>query len=394
MLTRRRFLQVGAAGTAALLLPPPGARAATSRNVLVVVFLRGGADGIHMVVPTGDPEYAVLRPTLALPQDQLLPLTSFFGLNPELADLQPLYDAGELAVIHCVGSPDDNRSHFDAQDFMERAAPGNKTVYTGWLNRYLEIAGQGAVLAGVTLGNAKAKSLEGPAPNLALGSVDDFALTNVLRDERKAAIQAMHAGRGDLLASRTDETLAVVETLAGVSTQTPVTYPDHGFARDLRDIAALIRADVGVHVAAVSLGGWDSHDDQINHMQRPMQRLAPALAAFHQDLGADASRVLTLVMTEFGRTVEENGTQGADHGRASMMLALGGGVGGGRVILESDTWPGLTQNQGYPRRDLEVTTDFRDVFAEVLTRHLGVADPSPMFPGFSVDPANRPGLFT
>jgi uncharacterized protein (DUF1501 family) len=396
-LTRRNFLRTTAAGFAAVALPlVPGrtARGATSRNVLVAVYLRGGADGLNLVIPYADAEYYSLRPTIAVPSGQYVPVTGLFGMHAGISDLQSLYASGDLAVVHCVGSTDETRSHFDAQDYMERAAPGDKSVVDGWLNRYLADAGGGSVLAGVTLGWSREASLEGSAPNLSMPSIRSFDLGGSHVEERKAAIHSLHgADPGSLLSERTEETLAVVDAIAGISTDTAVLYPDNHFARQLRDVAALIRADLGVHVAAVSLGGWDNHDDQVAEMQGPMETLSQALSAFYQDLGGDAGRVLTLVMTEFGRTVEENGTFGADHGRGSLMFALGGGVAGGRVILKDDTWPGLTPNDGWPRRDLDVTTDFRDVFAEVLDRHLGLVDLSPIFPGFTPQASNYPGLY-
>jgi uncharacterized protein (DUF1501 family) len=396
-LTRRNFLRTTAAGLATValpLVPSRTARGATSRNVLVAVYLRGGADGLNLVIPYADAEYYSLRPTTAVPAGQYVPVTGLFGMHSSISELQALYASGDLAVVHCAGSTDQTRSHFDAQDYMERAAPGNKSVVDGWLNRYLAAVGQGSALAGVTLGWSREASLDGLAPNLSMPSLSSFDLGGSHVEERKAAIHSLHgANPGSLLTERTEETLAVVDAIAGVSTDTAVPYPQTSFARQLRDVAALIRADLGVQVAALSLGGWDNHDDQVVNMQRPMERLSQALSAFYQDLGGDAGKVLTLVMTEFGRTVEENGTFGADHGRGSLMFALGGGVTGGRVILKDDTWPGLTPNESGPRRDLDVTTDFRDVFAEVLDRHLGLGDQSAIFPNFAAQASNYPGLY-
>lgn len=399
MLTRRNFLRGTAAGFALAACPLPGlrARAATSRDVLVVLYLRGGADGLSLVAPHGDPEYTTLRPTLALPESELIPMTGFFGMNGNCSELASLYGSGQLSVIHCVGSTDTTRSHFDAQDYMERAAPGDKSVRDGWLNRYLALAGQGSVLAGVSLGWSDEESLAGPAPNLSLTSLSGFGFQGSFPEERKATIRALHAAHPQsLLSVRTEEALAVEETLRAVSTDTAVTYPESGLGRQLRDLAAMIRADVGIHVAGLSTGGWDHHDAATDKIGSVASNLSACLGAFHQDLGSDANRVLTLVMTEFGRTVEENGTFGSDHGRGSIMLALGGGLAGGNVLLKDDVWPGLTQNSSGPRRDLEVTTDFRDVFAEVLNRHLGVGmgDLGGIFPGFAPDIDNFPGLYS
>ncbi|NNL66875.1 MAG: DUF1501 domain-containing protein [Myxococcales bacterium] len=399
MLTRRTFLRASAAGFALAACPLPGrlARAATSRDVLVALYLRGGADGLSLIVPHGDPEYATLRPTLALPESELIPMTGFFGMNGNFGELASLYASGQMAAIHCVGSTDDTRSHFDAQDYMERAAPGDKSVSDGWLNRYLALAGEGNVLAGISLGWSDEESLAGPAANLSLSSLSEFRFQGSFPEERKAAIRALHAAHPQsLLSMRTEEALAVEETLSSVSTDTNVTYPQGGLGYRLRDLAALIRADVGVHVAGLSMGGWDHHDAEIEQLGPATSNLSACLGAFYQDLGVDANRVLTLVMTEFGRTVQENGTFGSDHGRGSIMLALGGGVSGGNLLLKDGVWPGLAQNPSGPRRDLEVTTDFRDVFAEVLNRHLGVsmADLGGIFPSFAPDANNFPGLFS
>ncbi len=398
MISRRDFLRAGTAGLALLAIPGSGrvARAATSRNVLVVVYLRGGADGLSLVAPYGDPEYASLRPTLSLPQNQLNVLDGFFGMHGNLGELAALYGSNELSVVHCSGLTYETRSHFDAQDFMERAAPGDKSVTDGWLNRYLALRGQDSALAGVSIGWSDEAALAGPAASLSLTSLSRFSVSGPFPEERKATMQAMHSQHpNSLLSTKFSDMLATEELLTSVSTDTSVEYPDNSFGRQLRDLAALIRADVGLHVGALSLGGWDHHDDQTGQFENSAARLSTGLGAFYQDLGGDANRVLTLVMTEFGRTVEENGTFGTDHGRGSAMMALGGGVAGGNVLLKNGTWPGLTPNQGWPRRDLDVTTDFRDVFAEVLARHLGLggAQLSSIFPDFTPAAQNYPGLF-
>jgi uncharacterized protein (DUF1501 family) len=346
---------------------------------------------LHVVVPHGDASYASQRPTLALSPGSLLPLDAFFGLNPDLAALHPLYASGNAAVVHAVGNPNATRSHFDAQDDMEKAAPGVRSIKDGWLNRVLGQLAAATALGGVSVGYAKDLSLEGPAQSLQLDSVTDFALRGSFPAERRATLEGLHAGpASELLPSRAAEAFGVLDDLAKVTLSPSAAYPTDSLSRHLREVAGLIRADIGVRIATTNLGGWDTHEDQLARMPGRLQGLGAALGAFQADLGGDASRVLTLVCSEFGRSSAENGTFGTDHGRGTAMLLLGPGVDGGRVVLKDGVWPGLdpTPNE----RDLVPTTDFRDVYAEILTRHLGLADPSPVFPGFVPDPANRPGL--
>jgi uncharacterized protein (DUF1501 family) len=398
--TRRDFLKTTAAGLTALLLPRPLVRkafGAAGTPVLVVVYLRGGSDGLTICPPAGDPVYYDLRPTIQVPPGSELPLDGFFGLYPSFADLLPLYQSGALAIFHASGSPDPSRSHFDSQDFMERAAPGNKQILDGWLNRYLQAAGGGVALQGVTLANAKVKSMQGAAPSLAFASIADFVLTGESVAERRAALEARYELlQGTLLGGSVTDALAAVDVIGGVDTTTAVTYPAGELGPLLRDAAALVKADIGVKVVAVNLGGWDHHSDQLAHMDGLGAELGAALAAFHQDLGADAATTLTLCMTEFGRRPAENGAGGSDHGHGGVMFALGGGIAGGRVILRDGTWPGLAPGSLYNGQDLAVTTDFRDIFAEVLHKHmlLDVAAMGPVFPGFSVSEASFPGLLT
>lgn len=400
MLTRRNFLRAGASGLALLALPGTSrlASAATSRNVLVVIYLRGGADGLTLVPPYGDAEYTQLRPTISVPQNEMTPLTGFFGMHDSMPALQNLYAGGRLSVVHAVGSTDDTRSHFDAQDFMERAAPGNKTIADGWLNRYLALRGQGQVLAGISMAGNQEVSLVGSSPNLSVSSLSSFRLSGSFTEDRKTAIRALHGVSPDsILSGSVNDVLDVEALLDSIDNDTPVEYPDNSFGRRLRDLAAMIRSDIGIHVAGLSIGGWDTHDDQVGRISGPAGLLSAGVGAFYEDLGGDGDRVLTLIMTEFGRTVVENGTFGSDHGRGSVMMAVGAGIAGGNVLLKDGTWPGLTPSPPRePRRDLDVTTDFRDVFAEVLNRHLGVStgELPAVFPDFVPVSENFPGLFT
>ena len=391
-ITRRRFLTGAAAGFAALAWPGAG-RGQGSDRVLVALFLRGAADGLNLVVPHGDPDYYALRPGVRVSPGTELDLDGFYGLHPALAPLLPLYSSNELVWVHAAGSPHDSRSHFDAQDFMERAAPGDPTVATGWLNRYLQAAGIAPGHAGITIGTGTSPALQGDVPTLSFKSLARFQLTGARRARRRDALEAMYSWTSArLLGQAAEGAFATVDLLGQVVPTPAVAYPLTGFGAAMQEVAALIKADIGVRVVSVSLGGWDHHSNELTRLEGVANDLAATLAAFHADLGVDASRTLTLGMTEFGRTAAENGSGGTDHGHGSVMLALGGGVSGGQVVTAGGQWPGLGPADLFEGRDLAVTTDFRDVFAEVLDRHMGLADLAPVFPGFQPSPSSHPGI--
>lgn len=395
--SRREFLRGTGTALVALGVPSVWARpghAAGSEPVVVAIFLRGAADGLSLVVPHGDPDYAALRPTIQLSPGDTLDIDGFYGLHPSLAPLQPLYQNGSLAILHAVGSPDPTRSHFAAQDAIETAAPGAHGVTTGWLNRYLASQSATGAFAGVSIGSGKALALAGSAETISLVSLDSFQPGEFLSAERVGAWRALFAAWPDpRLRQTSDEMLAAAAVVGSVSRATSGPYPDTEFALSLRDAAALIKSPVGVRALSVDLSGFDHHVNANAQMPAVAGTLAGALAAFQQDLGSHASRTLTLVMTEFGRAAAENGGGGADHGHGGVMFALGGGVHGGRVLTKNGQWPGLAPENLFESRDLAVTTDFRDVFSEVLRRHLGVADPSLILPGFAADPTREPGLW-
>lgn len=397
MVTRRTVLKSAAVGMTAFFLPPWSrrARAATGDPVLVSIFQRGGADGLNTVVPAGDPYYYSSRPGVQIAPGTELALDGFFGLNPAFADLHGLYLQGNLAFIHAAGSPDPTRSHFDAQDFMDHAAPGNKAIVDGWLNRYLAVAGGGRPIAGVSLSSATSKPLAGAAPSLAFKSIASFTLTGDNPLERRAALEVRYALEPDLVGRAMTAGFAALDVIAAVNTTTSVVYPAGDFGGALKDAAALIKADIGVKVIAVDIGGWDHHTNLLTNLSTLGAEFSAGLKAFHDDLGAHLQRTLTLVMTEFGRRVEENGGDGTDHGHGGVMMALGGGIAGGRVLLRNGTWPGLAPAQRYIGQDLQVTTDFRDVFAEALHRHLGlrISAMGPIFPGYSVATSRFPALY-
>lgn len=412
MISRRVFLRQGGfavAGTAAMPLFLPrislAASPTKSRKTLVVVFQRGGVDGLSMAVPFGDPFYYKHRSSITIAQPtkekpSALDLNGFFGLNPSMEPLLPLYSKGELAIVHAVGNPKATRSHFDAQKFMEcGVGDADKRIGEGWLNRYVKNNPDpsATTFRSVSLGNVLPRTMQGPAPALAMGNLTGTKLSL----EGRSLYASMYAGDSDdLLSGTSSELFAAMDTLEEVKPfEIPSTVdygpqfgPYRGFTTGLQRIAQLIKADLGVEVAFVDIGGWDTHAGQggaEGGLAFRLGRFSQALAAFHQDLGDRMEDVLVLTMSEFGRTTRENGNGGTDHGYANVMLALGGGVKGGAVYGE---WPGLAPEQLNENRDLALTTDYRDVFAEILVKHLGCANPDSVFPNHTVDPERFLGL--
>ncbi len=393
-LTRRRFLQGSGVLASAFLLPglPRLARAAASDAVLVALYLRGGADGIGLVVPAGDPDYYALRPQIQVPPGAGVDLDGFYAFHPALAGLAPLFAAGELAVVHAVGGAPGLRSHFEAQDLMENAAPRALRVEDGWLNRALGALAAGDPWAGITLGPAPALALSGKASNLAMGSLAEFVREE--RPARRAALEALYATAPDSLARAAREAFAALRVLEELGAARATLYPKGKLGAALADAAVLIRADVGVRAVALDVPGWDHHRSAAELIQGQAADLAGGLAALRGDLGAHWGRTCVVVMTEFGRAAAENGNLGTDHGSGSALLVAGAGTAGGRVLTRGG-WPGLGPNALFEGRDLAVTTDFRDVFAEILHRHLRLPLEAlaPVLPGHDVSPANFPGLF-
>src|SRR5438094_71913 len=366
-------------------LPPI---AALSRPVLVCLFQRGAVDGLNMVVPHGESLYYRERPRIAVPASDVVDLDGHFGLHPQLAALKRLWDNKSLGVIHAVGSPDSTRSHFDAQDYMESGTPGVKTTGDGWLNRYLQtrhIESETSFRA-VALTSQLPRVLQGSAPALAMNQIAQFGLRAANMSD---SFEAQYQAAADRVLNGTGrEAFDAMKTLKVAD---PTRYePDNGadyprspFGQALKQIAQLTKADVGLEVALADLGGWDTHVNQGSAQGQLANRLddfARAIAALAIDLGDRMEDTVVVTMSEFGRAVNENGNGGTDHGHGNAMMIVGGGVRGGHVYGK---WPGLAVDQRYDRRDLAVTTDFRDVFGEVVVRHLGVNDPKSIFPGYA-----------
>jgi uncharacterized protein (DUF1501 family) len=377
------------------------------KRVLVTLFQRGAVDGLSMVPPVGEPRYFQVRPTIAVSapgkgEDAALRLDDTFGLHPALAPLMRLWDAGSLAIVHAVGSPDPTRSHFDAQDYLDAGTPGIKSTDDGWLNRALQAAPRGDATSfrAVALQPNLPRSLTGKAPALAMASVADFTLRAGSKTDAAAAdFACLYAGAVDAALQTTGgETFESLKALkqanpSRLAPQNGAAYPSSPLGRRMKEIAQLVRSDVGLEIAATDCGGWDTHAGQGSgkgQLANRLQDLGESLAAFATDLGEKMSDVCVVTMTEFGRTVRENGTRGTDHGHGSVMTVLGGNVKGRRVLAR---WKGLSEANLFEGRDLAVTTDHREVLLEVLTAHLGVRDLSRVFPGYTADPALGLRLF-
>ena len=361
------------------------------------MFQRGAVDGLGMIVPHGDRDYAAARAAIAIRPPRAgdagaaVDLDGFFGLHPALAPLVPFWQSRALAVVHACGSPDKTRSHFDAQDYMESGTPGVKSTNDGWLARAaMTVPAPRSPFRAVALGSTLPRVLRGDAGAISLASLDRFDVRGTA--EAAVARQGFESlyeqGVHDLLHGTGRETFEAVRMLkrANASRLAPANgaeYPRSRLGESLRQIAQLIRADVGLEIAFTDADGWDTHVGQGAEQGQLANRLrdfGASLAAFAQDLGDRMADVIVLTMSEFGRTVAENGNRGTDHGHATAMLLLGGGVRGGTVY---GRWPGLARERLYEGRDLAVTTDFRALFGEVAGRHLAIAKPATLFPGWS-----------
>jgi uncharacterized protein (DUF1501 family) len=384
------FLQRAVTATSA----PAGA----SKKILVVLFQRGAMDGLNAVVPHAEANYYRLRPSIAIPRpragskETALDLDGFFGFHPSLEPLLPLYQNGQLAIVHAAGSPDVTRSHFDAQDFMEAGTPGIKSTEDGWLNRHLQAMPEESAtpFRAVAMGQNLPRTLQGSAGALAMPDVRQFQVMSQA-PAAQGGFEAIYAQTVDkALRGAGTETFEAIDMLkktnpARLAPENGARYPNGRFGQSLQQIAQLIKSNIGLEVAFLDSGGWDHHvnegavQGQIGNLLR---ELGSGLAAFAQDMGTRMSDVTVVTMSEFGRTAHENGNRGTDHGHANCMFVLGGGVAGGKVYGK---WPGLEREQLYEGRDLALTTDFRTVLGEIIDRRLGNRDLRAVFPGFAAD---------
>jgi len=410
---RRVFVKDGALALVTLGLSPSFLRRVTFASelknarkgkVLICLFQRGAADGINMVVPHGEAAYYSARPNIAIPRprsgstDAAIDLDGFFGLHPALEPFAKLYRDGLLAPIHAVGSPSATRSHFDAQDYMESGTPDRKSTQDGWLNRYLAVQGtcqecataEKSAFRAVSMTPQTPRILEGPAAAVAMNSLGEFTVRGAGNSADR--LEALYrTGEADLVHGAGREMFEAVRLLQSAN---PQRYqPEHGadyprcqFGQRLREIAQLIKSGVGIEVAFADVCGLDTHVNQgasTGQLAARLTDFSRSIGALVTDLGDRMDDIVILSMSEFGRMVRQNGNGGTDHGHAGAMFVIGGGVKGGKV---HGTWPGLEREQLYEGRDLALTTDFRAVFADVLSRHLGAANLAPVFPGYDGKP--------
>jgi uncharacterized protein (DUF1501 family) len=411
MLTRRIFLRGSAMVMAGMGTPPlwlTRAAVAESRKnkTLVAIFLRGAADGLNIVAPFGEKRYRELRPTLALaaPSGQnngngfpfgTIDLDGTFGLNGSLQPLKALWDKQQLAIVEATGSPDPTRSHFDAQDYMESGTPG-KSADGGWLNRALPEETGPSPLRAVALGNQVPRTLRGEHEVIAVGNAQQYTLSN---PETASILQNMYSLSTDAPLRRTGkdafDAMKILQSISKTPPDAESAPSDKGprfaqggeLGRSLEQLARLIKADAGVEAAFAEMGGWDHHGNENPQLLNLLRQFSNAIAAFCQAMGDRMEDIVLVTMSEFGRTVEENGNAGTDHGHGSVMFVLGGPVAGGKIYGK---WPGLEKEQLYEGRDLAVTTDFRAVLSELVRGHLGQNDLGAVFPGF--DPGQPLGL--
>ncbi len=410
-ISRRYFIKsggiamLGMASLPAFLQRAVAATASPNKKKMVVLFQRGAMDGLNVVVPFAEPNYYALRPTIAIPQpnrggaEAAIDLDGFFGLHPSLQSLLPLFKDGQLAIVQAVGSPDPSRSHFDAQDFMESGTPGLKATDDGWLNRAIQTMAEEkpSPFRAVAFGPYLPRTLQGIAPAVAIPDLKQFKMYGP-QQTTEGGFEAMYAQTVDqAMRGVGHETFEAIDQLKQIN---PDTYqPDNGaqypkgrFGQSLMEIAELFKADIGLEVAFLDSGGWDHHVNEggvQGQLANLLRDLGQGIAAFHQDMGDRMGDVVFVSMSEFGRTAHENGNRGTDHGHANCMLVMGGDVKGGKVYSR---WPGMSQGQLYEGRDLAVTTDYRSVLGEIISKHLGDRDLKAVFPGFANDPRQFLGL--
>ena len=380
------------------------------RKTLIAIFQRGAVDGLNMVVPYGERSYYDLRPSIAIAKptsgntQSAVNLDGFFGLHPSLAPFKSLWDSKRLAIVHAAGSPDNTRSHFDAQDYMESATPGRKGTPDGWLNRYLQSKSETErnIFRAVSMTQLTPRAMQGKAPTLAISNLADFTIR---AGKNSASVQdgfeEIYAQTvNDTIAGTGRETFEAVNYLKQVNPaqykpENGAQYPRTPFGNSLLQIAQLIKANVGLEVAFTDTPGlnWDTHVNEGSgqgQLGNLLQQFSNSIAALYTDLGQRMDDVVILTMSEFGRTARENGNRGTDHGHANAMFVIGNGVRGGKVYGQ---WPGLKSDQLNEGRDLALTTDFRDVFGEIAARHLGTSNLQTVFPGYATSEAKFKGFF-
>lgn len=340
------------------------------RDRLIYIYLRGGADGLTLCPPVGDASYYDLRPTLAIPEGDALPLDAMFSLHPAAAGLKGLFDAGDLAIVHACGLATAQRSHFEAQSATEQGIDAIDPAFgTGWVGRYLNAINITTPLGAVALDSAIPQVMAGSSAALAMASVDDFGL--VLSEELRKVLGELYDS-DEILDLTADAVFSAADAIQPIADIGPgVDYPQGELGGALADAGRLIKGEAGLMAAAINFGGWDHHDNQAARMEPLAAELGDALAAFREDIGAEWDNTVVVVQTEFGRRAGENASAGTDHGHGGVMLLAGGGVAGGQVVGD---WPGLNAGALSAGEDLAVTTDYRQVLAELLVQRLSLTE--------------------
>ncbi len=407
--SRRYFMKQGGIALVGLSTVPAflqraiAATPSAGKKQLVVIFQRGAADGLNIVVPFAEPNYYRLRPSIAIPQPTrgrsgaAIDLDGYFGLHPSLSPLATLFQKNQLAIVHAAGSPDPTRSHFDAQDYMESGTPGVKATEDGWLDRALGAIPEenASPFRAVAMGQNLPRILRGRTGAIALPDLRQFKV----QPQSASSANVVQGGFEAMYAQSVDQALhgAGVEAFEAIDMlrkldvskfppENGADYPKSPLGLRMQQIGVMLKANIGTEVLFVDCGGWDNHVNEggaQGQLSNLLRDLGQSLAAFHQDMDDRMGDIVVVTMSEFGRTAKENGNRGTDHGHANCMFVMSGDIKGGLVYGK---WPGLDDHQLNEGRDLALTTDFRSVVGEILTRHLGVKDLAPVFPGFSANP--------
>lgn len=395
MLSRRNFLTMGSGQSNAdeFSINIKNNKANGNADILITIFQRGAADGLNLVVPHGDNDYYDSRPNLAIPKPgtgdgATIDLDGFFGLNPDLSALLPMYENQDMAMIHACGTVEGSHSHFKNQAFIERGTT-DEAVGSGWLARYVNSYQEDTSTAfkSISMSIATPKSLAGANAVVAINNIEGFTLLGPETEVDSISDQLLNFFSGDSsLDQAAQATFSAVDIISNVDiddfpVDNDAIYPDSDFGTKLRDLAILIKAGIGIETANVDIGGWDTHDAQAEALSSLAQNYAQSVAAFYTDMGDRMDNISIVTITEFGRRLAENGSGGTDHGTGNVAFVLGGGVNGGQVFAD---WPGLSSDDLVGPGDLAPTTDYRTILAEVLDKRLHYKDHETTFPGLDV----------
>jgi len=412
-LSRRQFITASAGLSAAALFPAwlpnivMSNHYASDRDIIVSVFMRGGADGLSIAVPFADPNYYTSRSSIAIPRPDSsaatkgINLDGFFMFPQAMAGnaagtggLMPAFTATDLLIVQATGQLNNSRSHFDAQRYMEVGKPVDPNLVTGWLGRHLASMPplkSDSLLRGIGLSSGLQKTLVGGPKTLPIADPSNFTIggSTTTQPQRIAFLQGDYAGADEPLHSAAldaTNTVALLKAVnfTGYAPANGAVYPNSSFGRALRSVAVLIKNDIGIEAAQVDIGGWDTHSGQdpiAGSMFNTMRDFSNSLGAFYADVVATGLNVTVVAVSEFGRNVRENGSQGTDHGRGTVMFAMGKGIAGGRVLTKN--WPGLARENLDSGQDLKVTVDYRDILSEIVQNRLGNPNLGCVFPSWT-----------